>query len=177
MISVGVDIDRLGLMAVMGQPQMTAEYIQATSRVGGVPRPRRRHATTRRAHGTDPTMKGSRLTTARCIDEVESTSVTPFSSRARDRALHAVVVALVRMLIPEARENKSAAAVEAYHDKITNTIKPLLMARVEAVNEDEPGAVRNTGAEIDTFVDWWRERAELEPELVYRAAQRGRPRC
>ncbi len=99
MISVGVDIDRLGLMAVMGQPQTTAEYIQATSRVG------RRH----------PGLVAVMFNSSRSRDrshyekfpsfhsalyrEVESTSVTPFSSRSRDRGLHAVIVALTRLMI------------------------------------------------------------------------------
>ena len=97
MISVGVDIDRLGLMAVMGQPQSTSEYIQATSRVG------RRHpglvvtlynaARSRdRSHYESFSPYHSAL-----YRQVESTSVTPFSSRARDRALHAVLMALARL--------------------------------------------------------------------------------
>ena len=101
MISVGVDIPRLGLMLVNGQPKTMSEYIQATSRVGrgrisglvmpvlnaAKPRDRSHFETFRTWHAT-------------LYREVEATSVTPFASRARDRALHAVLVAVVRHLTP-----------------------------------------------------------------------------
>ncbi|BCL39175.1 DISARM system helicase DrmA [Nostoc sp. MS1] len=93
MISVGLDITRLGLMVVLGQPKTAAEYIQATSRVGrdeekpglvvtllNIHRPRDRshyerffawHSTFYRA--------------------VEATSVTPFSPRAIDRGVQPLI--------------------------------------------------------------------------------------
>lgn len=101
MVSVGVDIPRLGLMVINGQPKTMAEYIQSTSRVGrgrvaglvvpvlngAKPRDRSHYETFRTWHST-------------LYREVEATSVTPFASRARDRALHAVLVAVVRHLVP-----------------------------------------------------------------------------
>jgi hypothetical protein len=98
MISVGVDVPRLGLMVVGGQPKSTAEYIQATSRVG--------------RSGDGPGLVVTALNWARPRDlshyetfehfhatfyrHVEALSVTPFAPRALDRGLSGVLTALVR---------------------------------------------------------------------------------
>ncbi|MFE7433556.1 helicase-related protein [Streptomyces tendae] len=164
MIAVGVDVDRLGLMAVMGQPQTTAEYIQATSRVG-------------RAH---PGLVTIMLNSARARDrshyenfqhyhsalyrEVESTSVTPFSARARERGLHAVIVALARILIPAARPNGGAGQVESYESTLRGRIRSLLLDRVRAVTPSEAEAVEQ---DFDEFVDWWCDEADIHGELLF----------
>ncbi|WP_034088395.1 helicase-related protein [Streptacidiphilus albus] len=165
MISVGVDVDRLGLMAVMGQPQTTAEYIQATSRVG------RRH----------PGLVAVMLNSTRSRDrshyesfqhfhsalyrEVESTSVTPFSSRARDRGLHAVIVALARILIPQARPNEAAARVEDFWADLNGRlVRGAVLDRVRAVDEAEYDATERA---FDEFTGWWKSAAADNPNLVY----------
>jgi len=98
MISVGLDITRLGLMVVFGQPKTSAEYIQATSRVGrdykrpGVvvtllnihkPRDRSHYERFGAYHQT-------------FYRSVEATSVTPFSPRALDKGFGGTLVALAR---------------------------------------------------------------------------------
>lgn len=164
MIAVGVDVDRLGLMAVMGQPQTTAEYIQATSRVG-------------RAH---PGLVTVMLNSTRSRDrshyesfqhfhsalyrEVESTSVTPFSARARERGLHAVIVALARILIPAARPNEGAGKVESYEHVLRGHIRSVLLERVEAVSPEEVEAASHA---FDEFVEWWCEEADIDGGLLF----------
>jgi hypothetical protein len=108
MISVGVDIDRLGLMVCTGQPKTTAEYIQATSRVG------RQHP------GLVVTMynwvsprdishyERFKSYHAALYRYVEPISVTPFSSRALDRGLHGMFGATQRLMQTQASEEFSA---------------------------------------------------------------------
>lgn len=98
MISVGLDIIRLGLMVVLGQPKTSAEYIQATSRVGRDPHRPGLVVTLLNIHKARDRSHYERYESyhAGFYRAVEATSVTPFSPRALDRALAGALVALCR---------------------------------------------------------------------------------
>jgi Distinct helicase family with a unique C-terminal domain including a metal-binding cysteine cluster len=163
MISVGMDIDRLGLMVVMGQPQATSEYIQATSRVGReypgliVVLFNSGRSRDRSHYEAFPTYHGA------LYRQVESTSVTPFSPRARDRALHAVLIAMARHSIPALRPNEGARLVGQFEPEIEAIIDSVVgrVTRVDAREEE------STRRQLDDTYSRWKERAEEEPDLVY----------
>ncbi|GAA3794231.1 helicase-related protein [Sphaerisporangium flaviroseum] len=164
MISVGVDVDRLGLMVMMGQPQSTSEYIQATSRVGrkwpGLVVTLFNAARSRdRSHYENFTAYHSAL-----YRQVEATSVTPFSTRARDRALHAAIVGLARIMIPMARPKEAAAYIADFEGELRGICQKIL-ERVERVAG--PSERDMTAAQIDEIINRWHEAAEAEPNLIY----------
>jgi hypothetical protein len=163
MISVGVDVNRLGLMVVMGQPQSTSEYIQATSRVG------------RKFPGLVVTMLNAAKSRDRSHYEsfrdyhsalyrqVESSSVTPFSAQARARALHAVLIALARLTVPELRASDGARNIGSVVDRL----QPAKDAILQRVRRVEPDEADTTAAELDQIIADWVLRAEEVPDLVY----------
>jgi hypothetical protein len=133
-IEVGVDIDRLSLMAVVGQPKTTSQYIQVTGRIGRQWWSRPGLITTifsptkprDRSH-----FEQFRSYHERLYAQVEPTSVTPFSPPVLDRALHAVLVSFVRQnapssLLPWPVPN---ALIERAYD--------LLAGRVRLVDKEE----------------------------------------
>ncbi len=170
MLSVGVDVQRLGMMLVNGQPKSTSEYIQATSRVGRgkVPglivsvyspsKPRDR------SHYERFVAYHSAL-----YRQVEPTSVTPFARPARDRALHAVLVSLVRHRagLPEQSDAGSFTSNLLALDRITR----LLKERVEAV---DPREVDSAIAQIGRLIEEWDERAEELERLEYSSPARAK---
>jgi hypothetical protein len=163
MISVGVDIDRLGLMVVAGQPQSTSEYVQATSRVGrrwpGLVVVLFNAARSRdRSHYESFISYHSAL-----YRQIESTSVTPFSSRSRDRALHAVVVALARQSVPGFKANKSARRILTHRGDL-DLVKRVIIERVNRVAPEERGVTED---DLNRILDEWVDRARECPDLVY----------
>ncbi len=128
MLSVGVDVNRLGLMVVNGQPKTTAEYIQATSRVGRAfpglvctvltwarPRDLSHYETFEHYHAT-------------FYQHVEAQSVTPFAPRALDRGLTGVLVSTMRLDDFELNPNSGA-------ERMTSSTHPSAVRAREIVVE------------------------------------------
>jgi hypothetical protein len=163
MISVGVDIDRLGVMVVGGQPKNTAEYIQATSRVGrshpGIvlsvcnwARPRDLSHYERFAHFHGAFYR-----------HVEALSVTPFAERAIDRGLSGIMVALERLPDPNHASEEHAIPTGTAAD-LGNAAKRVIKRRADIV----AGAPQGTYVEqlLLHRVDEWKRKATT-PTLRY----------
>jgi len=161
MISVGLDITRLGLMVVTGQPKMAAEYIQTTSRVGrddtrpglvvtmlNVHKPRDRSHYER--------FEAWHRTFYRAV---EATSVTPFSPRAIDRGLAAVTVALARLGYEEMTAPARAVAITRHRgalDAVAEAVSRRAEAHDKDLNATESEALRqHVKARVKDLLDSW----------------------
>ena len=179
MISVGLDISRLGLMVVLNQPKTAAEYIQATSRVGRQLDP----DPSRNKPGLVLVLLNPNRPRDRSHYElfpywhqtfyrhVEATSCTPFASRALDRGLPGVVVAMARHLHPALTPPSGAMAAEALQqvqDTIAETISQRCMdagAADEELGEHQPQLVAAQARSL--LQEWWKLTQAREATFQY----------
>ena len=155
MLSVGVDIPRLGVMLVNGQPKKHSEYIQATGRIG------------RSNPGLIITLYS--YTKPRDISQyedfisyhskfyqyVEKVSLTPFTFPSREMGLFGILVGLMRIKSKRISDNKSAEKFDPQDETqklIINQIKKLFKDRVENI---DPIESKNTQTRIDELFDQW----------------------
>ncbi|HUQ70724.1 MAG TPA: DISARM system helicase DrmA [Planctomycetaceae bacterium] len=171
MISVGLDITRLGLMVIFGQPKASAEYIQASSRVGrehtrpglvitilNIHKPRDRSHYERFAAYHQSFYRS-----------VEATSVTPFSPRALDRALAATLVALVRQGVPGMTAPRSAAEIlreRPQLDWVVDTLADRAFAHARDLSDQERERLRQRVRQraVDLLDDWSKIAHELHQQ-------------
>ncbi len=164
-IEVGIDIPRLALMVVAGQPKTTAQYLQVTGRVGRAadrpglivtmyspskPRDRSHFERFRSYHN-------------RLYAQVEPTSVTPFSPPALDRALHAALVGYVRQAGPLQEVWRPTPFPQVLVDRF----KSVVLGRAEIVDKAEKPTVEAMLAKrVDDWRRWQRSVWERQGEEI-----------
>ena len=168
MISVGIDVPRLGAMVVAGQPKATAEYIQATGRIGrekpglvltvfGWARPRDLSHYERFEHYH-----------ATFHRQVEALSVTPFAPRATDRGLTALLVSLVRQLEPIWNAEPDAENVDT-RSALAREVVRSIRERAEDLAAASDGDVERIADALQQRLDEWSSLQAIEGRrLAYR---------
>ena len=168
MLSVGVDVNRLGLMIDNGQPKNTAEYIQATSRVGrsypGVvctvfawarPRDFSHYEMFEHYHAT-------------FYKHVEAQSVTPFAKRALDRGLTGAFVSATRLADAACAPNAGAGEIKSTTDPRVVSAKEAFVQRAEGVM-DSVDVGKWVKDELEQRIDNWVKEAGVGGRtLVYK---------
>lgn len=175
-IEVGVDIRRLSLMTIVGQPKTTAQYIQVSGRVG---RDSRKPGLVLTIYGASKPRDRSHFEKFRTYHErlyaqVEPTSVTPFSGPVLERGLHALIVGYLRQTLPESRLGSAwpiPPEVSTILQKIEDRVR-----RVYRNPEDQEYVLKDVEEYKRKFMDKWEgnqtfrwDTKENQDGLLYRA--------
>ena len=158
MVSVGLDVPRLALMIVNGQPLTTAEYIQASSRVGraGVPGlvfvNYYRHQARSLSH-----YESFRSYHESFYRFVEPSSVTPFTYQVRSRALHSAVVIALRHACADLRDNSSAGNFDQDSPEVRAVLAEFARRCERAA--DGTGQGPDTASHIKRLAGEWHDEA------------------
>lgn len=171
MISVGVDVSRLNIMFLQGQPKSVSEYIQASSRIG-----RKNPGIAIALYDSSKSRDRSHYEQFRAFHEsfykfVEPTGITPFSAPARDRALHAIILAGLRQSIGSlSADNSAGNIIDEDLDELTKDYMNFIYNRVKLQNSfnpagmiDDSDVIRN---EIEKFLTEWKKKADLSGDKL-----------
>ena len=148
MISVGVDVPRLGVMIINGFPKSTSEYIQASSRVG------REHpgivlTSYRSTKKRDLSHYENFKTIHQSIYKmVEPVSVSPFSSGARSKGLIGLITAYLQFHNP--KENPS----EYSKNEIEEAAAWVLNETKKLYPQDDR-LIRSCRTDLDDIINLW----------------------
>nr|WP_034909027.1 helicase-related protein [[Eubacterium] cellulosolvens] len=172
MISVGIDVDRLNVMIMVGQPKLTSEYIQASSRVG------------RKYPGVVFTLYDGARSRDRSHYEqfkayhesfyryVEPTGVTPFSEPARKRALHAVILTMLRQGLPLSSDEALSTFNRNELEDELKEMSAYIINRADEINSRLEYQIKSESIEIDKELDMIYEKIQMlsnqsDHNLVY----------
>jgi hypothetical protein len=181
MLQVGVDVQRLGLMLVVGQPKNTAEYIQASSRVGrDAARPGLVVALGNWARPRDLAhFEQFRQYHETFYSQVEALSVTPYSPTSLERGIDGVLVSVARVMqahLPDGLSAERAAWRIKIQRGAVENIAELLKQRMGAAAQSEDATERANDLLVNR-IDRWAERAhrsaEMAKTLVYERTGEG----
>lgn len=164
MISVGIDVARLNVMLMVGQPKLTSEYIQASSRVG-----RSFPGLCFIQYDATKSRDRSHYERFRSYHEsfyrfVEPTGATPFSKPARERALHAVLTAMIRQK-EEWKDDKDAQKFDMGDlEKSISEIQEFVLNRIKGINARSENQLKDdiedVRSEMQEFFEKWQELVE-----------------
>lgn len=159
MVSVGLDISRLGLMILQGQPKSRSEYIQATSRVGRSNQFPGLVVTVLNAAKTRDQSSFETFTSWHnaIYRDVEPTSATPFAPRAQERALHAAIVSMLRYSAPGLLD--SPGSLDLVPSALVTEIQDYIERRCESVAGPASTELEQVKKLFIEFVSFWEDKS------------------